>query len=75
MNREQHTEDEINWEIRFHLLADAVDLMNETSIYNYAAGCCIPTSEAWDYLTDCAKHYAQPSKVKKLPLPALPSEP
>jgi hypothetical protein len=69
------TKDEINWETRFHLLADAVDLMNETSIYNHSVGACIPISEAWDYLTDCAKHYAQPRKVKKLPLPALPSEP
>jgi hypothetical protein len=64
--------EEPDWEARFRALAEAVELLSETAVFS--DGRCTPSSEAWHHLAEAAKHYSAPNRVKKLRLPALPSE-
>lgn len=39
-----------DYEKKYHELSDAVKELSFTAVYDASAGCCIPTSEAWDKL-------------------------
>lgn len=62
----------INWEARFHRLADAVRFLSETAVYSPTECCDIPTAEAWDFLERSVDHYSSETIVKPLPFPRSP---
>ena len=61
----------IDWKKRYDILAEAVSILSESSQWLKHDACSVPHSDAWDYLETCARHYASPLPVKKLPLPSI----
>lgn len=61
----------IDWKQRYEKLAEAVSILSETAEWKGNYSYSVPRSEAWDYLEACARHYASPHPVKKLPLPVI----